>query len=354
MRAKPWLIAAAVFVGVLLVLAGWLFGIFQPDIDPAPTGGPDLALVPVADGFSRPVQVVEGPSGLTVVEQGGRIKTIDGQVLLDLDGDVSSGYEQGLLAALWHEGHWYTHHTDPQGDTVLSRWSGNQQTVLWTHPQPYSNHNGGMIAIGPDGMLWMGLGDGGAAADPEGNGQDTSTHLGGILRFDISGDTVQAPDNPFAAEYLAHYGLRNPWRFSFDMATGDLWIGDVGQGNVEEISVAPAGAMGLNFGWNVWEGENRFRPGTAEGHIRPVAQYDHDGGHCSVTGGHVIRDGSALDGVYVFGDFCSGQLWTVSDNGFHRAQDTDLRISSFGQDTDGTVYLVDHGGAILRVAVPSA
>ena len=354
MRARPFLIAGIVLLAVVLVAAGWLFGLFQPDIATAPEGGPAMSLVPVADGFDQPVQVVEGPDGLVVVEQGGRLRTLNGTTLLDLSEQVSRGYEQGLLAAVWHDGGWFTHHTDPDGDTVLSRWDDGTQMVLWTHEQPYSNHNGGMIDIGPDGMLWMALGDGGAAADPQGNGQNPGSHLGAILRFDISDPqqvTVPA-DNPFAdsdAPYLAHYGLRNPWRFSFDAATGDLWVGDVGQGNVEEISVAPAGELGLNYGWSVWEGSNRFRPGSAEGHVRPVAEYDHDGGHCSVIGGYVIRDGSAHDGIYVFADYCTGQMWTY-DKTLHRAQDTDLRITSFGQDANGTVYVVDHGGGIYRIA----
>lgn len=353
MRARPFLIAGVVLLALLLIAGGWLFGIFQRDIDAAPIGGPEFELVEVATGFRQPVQVVEGPGGLHVVEQGGLLKTLGGAVVLDLTGDVSSGYEQGFLSAVWHEGGWFTHHTDPAGDTVLTRWDDGGATELWTHTQPYSNHNGGMLAIGPDGMLWLGLGDGGAAADPQGNGQDTDTHLGGLLRFDVTNPRqVAVPsDNPFRdgdAPYLAHYGLRNPWRFSFDAATGDLWIGDVGQGNVEEINRVGA-ELGQNFGWSVWEGNNRFRPGSAEGHVRPVAQYDHDGGHCSVTGGHVVRDGGRLDGVYVFGDFCSGQLWTYGGE-LRRAQDTELQISSFGQDQDGVVYVVDLRGTVYRIA----
>lgn len=350
---KRWLWGIPIaLVLVLAVLGGWLFGVFQPDIATAPEGDASFHLEPVADGFRQPVQMVEADGALHVVEQGGRIKTMDGAVVLDVSGNVSTGYEQGLLSAVWHEGTWFTHRTDPAGDTVLSRWPGGEEEVLWTHAQPYSNHNGGMIDFGPDGMLYMALGDGGLAGDPDGNGQDTDTHLGGILRFEVTSEGVQAPhDNPFRdgdAPYLFHYGLRNPWRFSFDAATGDLWIGDVGQGNVEEIDVAPAGEAGLNFGWSPFEGSNRFRPGDAPGHVLPVAEYDHDGGHCSVTGGHVVRDGSALDGTYLFGDYCTGQLWTY-DGELRRAMDTDLRISSFGQDASGSVYVVDHGGAVFRV-----
>jgi glucose/arabinose dehydrogenase len=219
-----------------------------------------------------------------------------------------------------------------------------------------------MLAFGPDGMLYMGLGDGGGGGDPHGNGQSTGTLLGKLLRIDVSGDAYTNPeDNPFAggggkAEIWA-YGLRNPWRFSFDRLTGDLWIGDVGQNSREEIDFQAAGSQGgQNYGWNIWEGTRSFEPvADPPPTVAPVAEYGHEDGHCSVTGGYVYRGSAVPDlrGTYVYGDYCSGVVWGLRPAGdaweTRELLRAGARISSFGEDEAGELYLVDHGGALHRI-----
>ncbi|HJQ92750.1 MAG TPA: PQQ-dependent sugar dehydrogenase, partial [Candidatus Thermoplasmatota archaeon] len=235
---------------------------------------------------------------------------------------------------------------------------------------PYANHNGGMLAFGPDGFLYIALGDGGSANDPQNRAQSLDTLLGKILRVDVDAPTSLTAaygipsDNPFASrdrgKEIWAYGLRNPWRFSFDRQTGDLWIGDVGQADYEEVDFQPAtSAGGENYGWSRFEGKHlKDADREAPGAVAPVAEYDHDGppSHCSVTGGYVYR-GSAvagLQGTYVLGDYCSGVVWTLKADGSQgyeltQVLDTPHLISSFGEDEAGELYVVDHGGSVLKV-----
>jgi glucose/arabinose dehydrogenase len=262
----------------------------------------------------------------------------------------------------------YASYTDLQGDSILERrhvdGSAPPEVVLKV-AQPYANHNGGHVLFGPDGMLWYGLGDGGSAGDPHGNGQNPHSLLASMLRLDASPATGYAipKDNPYAdgaagrPEVWAK-GLRNPWRFSFDRATGDLWIGDVGQNAWEEIDrVAAPLHGGLNFGWNAFEGNHAYARGTTPFSpvTPPVAEYGHDEG-CAVTGGFAYRGGAvpALQGTYLFSDACSGHLWGLRPEGttwnLTRLMETGASVVSFGEDDAGEVYLVDHGGRILEIA----
>lgn len=265
-------------------------------------------------------------------------------------------------------------YTDRDGNTIISRFSVSSQNPdladpesekrLLYVPQPYPNHNGGSVVFGPDGYLYLGLGDGGAGGDPEGNAQNTGNLLGKILRIDVdTGDPYAIPaDNPFArgggSPEIWAYGLRNPWRFSFDALTGDLYIGDVGQNTYEEIDYLPAQSQGgTNFGWDYREGKHPFEGSAPAGVplVDPVWEYDHSQG-CSVTGGLVYR-GQLLpewQGVYLYGDYCSGSVWGLvrgTDGGRKQALvfDSGGRISSFGEDESGEVYVIGHGGRVFRL-----
>lgn len=339
---------------------------------------------PVVDGFKRPLDLQHaGDSRLFVVEQAGRIWVIaDGQrqdpPFLDLHSRVGSdGNEQGLLGLAFHprfaeNGRFYVNYTDLSGDTVIAQFSvspasGNADPAserrLLTIDQPYANHNGGGLAIGPDGYLYIGTGDGGSGGDPLGNGQSLNTLLGKILRLDVDGGEPYAipPSNPFAGSGEVYpeiwaFGLRNPWRFAFDPATGDLYIGDVGQGDWEEINYQPsASSGGENYGWSVREGAHSFEGDAAPDMVDPVAEYGHDQG-CSVTGGVVVRDPALPEwnGVYLYGDYCSGRVWGLlpgGDSGWQSQLlfDTDFNLTAFGQDAAGSVYVIDHRGGVYRL-----
>lgn len=341
----------------------------------------------VASGFERPLGVVPDGDVLYVLEQGGTIRIVrDGEVLpepfLDLSDRVSTGGERGLLGLalgpvpVGPDGpdEAFVHYTDKAGDTVLARMpirdgraALDAATVMLRQEQPYGNHNGGQLAFGPDGMLYLGLGDGGSGGDPLRAGQDPDTFLGKLLRLDVSGDPYAIPeDNPFAGgggrPEIWALGLRNPWRFSFDTATGDLWIADVGQNTTEEVNRLPAGAEGgANFGWSVLEGDRCFRQDECDrsGTVPPVAVYDHDEGlGRSVTGGHVYRGAAlpSLDGAYVFGDFVGGTVMIVRQLGGagQPVAPTLLArpgfpVASFGLDADGELLIVDYGGRLLRL-----
>ena len=295
---------------------------------------------------------------------------------LDIRGRVSSrGWEEGLLGLALspkNERYLYIYYSaaNPRR-SVVSRLNYNRavapdsELVILEVPQPYANHNGGQIAFGPDGYLYIGLGDGGSAGDPQRNGQDTSTLLGAILRLDVSEATAAQPyaippDNPFAGSggrpEIWAYGLRNPWRFSFDRETGELWAGDVGQNRWEEIDIIERGG---NYGWNAMEGNHCFRPQSgceSEGFIPPVWEYPLEDDACSVIGGYVYRGAaiSWLAGVYVYGDFCTGQIFGLryADGEVveHKLlADTGLRIASFGQDNDGELYVLSQGEGIFRL-----
>ena len=312
-----------------------------------------------------------------MIEKPGRIRIIENDQLVDTpflditDRVGSNGNEQGLLGLAFHpqyqeNGRFFVNYTDTRGDTVIARFQvssdlnvadSGSEVQLFGYDQPFPNHNGGVMAFGPDGYLYIGSGDGGAAGDPMGNAQNTSTLLGKILRVDVdSAEPYAVPsDNPFGNEIWA-YGLRNPWRMSFDQATGDLYIGDVGQGEWEEIDYLPAGSSGgINFGWDHREGAHDYEGGGPDGMLDPVAEYSHVEGGCSVTGGYVYRGSMPeWNGIYLYGDYCTGLIWGMLqvDGGWQtqRLFDVDVTITSFGQDDAGEVYLISDNGEIFRLA----
>jgi len=330
-------------------------------------------------GLQRPVDLqADGSGRLFVIEKSGRIRIIDNNQLLETpflditDRVGSNGNEQGLLGLAFHpryqeNGRFFVNYTDTSGgDTVIARFQvssdpnvadPNSEAQLLGVDQPFANHNGGVLAFGPDAYLYAGLGDGGSQGDPNGNAQNTGVLLGKILRIDVdSAEPYAIPsDNPFGNEVWA-YGFRNPWRFSFDQATGDLYIGDVGQNQWEEIDFLPAGSPGgANFGWDHREGAHDYEGGGPEGMIDPVAEYSHPEGGCSVTGGYVYR-GSMPEwqGIYLYGDYCTGIIWGLiqTDGGWQTQLlfDVDVTITSFGQDKQGEIYLISDNGGIFRLA----
>ncbi len=375
----------------------------EPTAPPAPTAAPALstpqppaagayALEAVGTGFKRPLYLTYAPgdaSGrLFIVEQDGTIAILkDGRrqepLFLDIDSRVGSrANEQGLLSMAFDpdyatNGIFYVYYTDTGGDTVVARYrvaAGNpnaadpdSEEVILRVGQPYSNHNGGLIKFGPDGYLYVTLGDGGSGGDPLNSGQDRSTLLGTLLRIDVrSGSPYVIPaDNPFVGHEgvrpeIWAWGLRNVWRFSFDRATGDLFTADVGQNKLEEVNFQPASSPGgENYGWKLFEGSEQFS-GSREGMARremvfPIAEYGRSEG-CSVTGGYVYRGQQLPDlaGNYIFGDYCSGIVWTLTP----QADGTWLRtvlmqapseITSFGEDADGEVYVIIRPGTIYRI-----
>ncbi|HET7028476.1 MAG TPA: PQQ-dependent sugar dehydrogenase [Candidatus Limnocylindrales bacterium] len=349
----------------------------------------------IVGGLSSPVFVTapdDGSGRLFVVEQTGAIRIVrDGSLVdtpfLDLTDRVTSGGERGLLGLALEPGfgtaghdRLYVNYTDRDGNTVIAEYrtstsdanvaDATSASVLLQVDQPFPNHNGGILAFGPDRMLYAGLGDGGSGGDPMGNGQRLDTDLGKILRLDplgVAGTSLAPPDNAFvgragAKPEIWSYGLRNPWRFSFDRATGDLWIGDVGQGRWEEVDVARAadgGGRGLDFGWNRMEGAHCYPDGDScdrSGLTLPVAEYAHDKG-CAVVGGYVARaaDAGPLSGVYLLSDNCSGTIWGLSSGATGTQSPMQLApggrsISSFGEDADGGILATDLGGGeLLRV-----
>jgi glucose/arabinose dehydrogenase len=328
--------------------------------------GPPLRLERVLAGLRGPVQVLVAPGEprrLYVVEQRGVVLLVDRgrrRAFLDLRAKVSQGGERGLLAIAFHP-RWpalprvYASYTDRGGDSRVTEYE-----VLGDRPrprrdlvhvrQPYANHNGGQITFGPDSLLYLGLGDGGDAFDREQRSQDPGTFLGKLLRLDVS--------RPGAEWEVVASGLRNPWRFSFDQPTGDLWIGDVGQDMWEEVDVVRGGVWPtLNFGWDVYEGEERVEDHEPSGGelVWPVAVYGRDVG-CSVTGGFVYRGRlEALRGRYVFGDFCSGAVLSLrarDAGGLRRERVRVPALAAFGLDADGELLLVSHAGRVLRLVGP--
>jgi len=335
----------------------------------------------------------DGSGRLFIVEQIGRIRILQGGVLLpapflDIRSLVVSGGERGLLSVAFHpqfkaNGVFVVDYTRASrtpsevGDTVIERFTAapnanvanaasGQSLLVINQPQP--NHNGGLVKFGPDGLLYIGMGDGGSSGDSgsghatQGNGQSLATLLGKLLRIDVGANgryTIPAGNPNFGAgtrREIWAYGLRNPWRFSFDRAAGDLYIGDVGQDAWEEIDFQRAGfAGGANYGWPLWEATHRYRSGAAPaGDTKPVAEYSHAGGACSVTGGYVYRGAKipALGGFYLFGDYCTGRIWSLVKLAGHwhlsLLRDTAYQISSFGEDDAGELYLVALSGAVYR------
>jgi glucose/arabinose dehydrogenase len=362
----------------------------------APTDA-HIGLALRASGLSKPVFVTsarDGTDRLFIVEQTGRIKIYTGgQVLatpfLSIPTQVSSGFEQGLLGLAFHPGFktnrkLYVNFTDVNGDTVIRQYrtsstnpnvvAASSAVTILKVAQPYDNHNGGMLAFGPDGYLYIGLGDGGNGGDPGNRAQNKDSLLGKILRLDVNGTTSTTnyrnpSSNPFVGvagrNEIWQYGLRNPWRFSFDRANGNLWIGDVGQGAWEEVDRAvrtSSGAgRGVNWGWRVLEGFHCYNPSTgcsSTGKTKPVLEYDHGGGRCSITGGYVYRGTlvPALVGGYVFADYCSGEIWVVNATATSPAAktlllDTGATISSFGEDAAGNLYVLDRDGGRMYAVV---
>jgi glucose/arabinose dehydrogenase len=338
----------------------------------------------------------DGSGRLFVLEQAGLVRVVaaDGSLLarpfVDLSDRIISGGERGLLGIAFHPNfranrRLFVHYSRAgDGATVVSELRADaaretaapdSERVLLTQSQPFPNHNGGQLAFGPDGYLYLGLGDGGSGGDPFDNGQNTGVLLGKILRLDVDappsdGRAYAIPeDNPFAPQGVRPggglpevwaYGLRNPWQFSFDAEGGDLYIADVGQSAWEEVNRQPGDSRGgENYGWDVMEGRHCYEPADCDqaGYVKPIAEYAHEGGRCSVTGGHVYRGTRQpeLVGVYVFGDYCSGELLTLQvDEGTRTPKvvtESDLRITAFGTDEDGEIYVADHGGSLHRVVV---
>jgi glucose/arabinose dehydrogenase len=325
---------------------------------------------------------------LFVVEQGGRIRVLRHDSLLpdpflDVSAHVVAGGEQGLLSLAFHpayaqNGRFYVDFTNPHGDTRVVQYlvsadpdvadSTSGDTILAV-PQPYSNHNGGLLLFGPDGKLFVGLGDGGSSDDPMGNGQDLGTLLGKILRLDVDLPAPHVPaDNPFVGSPGARgeiwlYGLRNPWRFSFDRTTGDLYIADVGQNTWEEVDVLLSGNPGgQDLGWNVMEGNHCFAASSCDrtGLVVPVTEYGHGDG-CAVTGGYVSRGARVpgLQGLYLYGDYCGGWVRSFRYAGGQATEPRDWPalavsggLSSFGEDPKGDLYLTSLSGNLYRIVAP--
>ena len=358
--------------------------------DSAPDWGA-VALTEIASGFTRPVFVThadDGSNRFFVVEQGGKIWIVeDGaasrEPFLDIShlitpiGLTAEFTEQGLLGLAFHphfrsNGLFFVDYTDHEGATIVERYHVsasnpnsaelNSASIVFQLPQPFVAHNGGQIAFGPDGYLYIALGDGGDANDPLGAGQNRKILLGSILRIDIDNAQPYAipPDNPFvgddgALDEIWSYGLRNPWRFSFDRLTGDMYIGDVGQHAWEEFNFQPASSTsGENYGWSAFEGSREFAGGVAPNHVPPFFEYDHSQG-CSAIGGYVYRGEAIphLQGVYLSADWCNGRIfvsWRDKDLNWHSElfNRTELKISSLGEDELGELYIVDYDGKLYR------
>lgn len=397
-----WVIVGVELAAItLLVVWAGVFRQSGPPENPAPTPAvqpepnaptykkPVIALVQTAKGVADPVGIVASPNPadkrLYVVEQGGVIRTIKDKVLeaqafLDIKSRVESGGEMGLLGLAFDPkvadtNAFYVNYTDPAQNTIVARYKISGQTgradpssekILLKIKQPYRNHNGGNMAFGPDGYLYIGMGDGGSGGDPEKRGQDMNDLLGKMLRIDVSGDGgYKVPtNNPFAKSggkpEIWASGLRNPWRFSFDRKTGDLYIADVGQGDWEEISFQPGSSKGgENYGWRCYEGSHAFKTDgcpSASSLVAPIVEYNHSKDRCSVTGGFVYRGSKfpALDGRYFYADYCTGEIfYSQQTSGVWNtvlAADAAFNISTFGQGGDGELYVADYGsGAIYQI-----
>ena len=344
-----------------------------------------IRLEQVDGRFRNPVYLASPPgdSRLFIVEQAGRIRIVkNGQALsepfLDIADRVRSGGEQGLLSVAFHpdyrtNGYFYVNFTDRSGDTRVERFkvSANPDVadpasskLVIGIDQPYANHNGGLVMFGPDGMLYVGMGDGGSGGDPHGNGQNRNALLGKILRLDVSSEPYGIPvGNPRTggrAEIWA-IGMRNPWRFAFDRQTGLLYVADVGQNEIEEIDVESATEPGLNYGWNIMEGDHCYRSSSCdrEGLVMPKVTYNHSGGACSVTGGFVYRGRRipSLAGHYFYSDYCAGWLRSfrmmngaVTDRRDWKTSENLGHVVSFGEDSSGELYILTEGGKVLRIA----
>ena len=379
----------------------------------------NLSSVLIADGYKKPVFITSYPNNaklLYIVEQAGLIKLInDGKKLsrpfFDINKRVVNpnrpGDERGLLGFAFHPNHtnngkFYINYMDNDGNTIISEFSTNSELranhkserIILKLKQPYGNHNGGDIQFGPDGYLYISIGDGGKAGDPLNAGQDLSSLFGKIIRIDIEQEPYGIPkSNPFFGqkdkrEEIWAWGLRNVWRFSFDKQTGDKYLADVGQNKWEEVNFEPASSEGgLNYGWRIMEANHCYDPKEncpTEGLIKPIIEYPNDANHpafafriieelsfsetdvegCSVTGGYVYRGQKikSMQGQYIFGDYCSGNIWTLrvvngkAINFKNRTEEINIGggefttyISSFGQDSDGEIYIIDYNGGIYKL-----
>jgi glucose/arabinose dehydrogenase len=368
-------------------------------IAPAAPSAAGVKLVPVATGLSQPVFATspnDGTHRLFIVQKTGSIRILRNGTLLsasflNISASVSKGGEQGLLGLAFSPSfktnrRYYIDYTDVNGNTVVREYraSATNPNATEAHSgrtilritQPYANHNGGMIAFGPDGDLYIGMGDGGSGGDPGNRAQSTSTLLGKILRIDVNGtSSTKAYRIPSTNPYVGRAGLdeiwqrgvRNPWRFSFDKATGNLWIGDVGQNRYEEVDRAirtsTGAGRGFNWGWRRMEGFHCYNPATGcsiSGLRSPLLEYSHStNGRCAITGGYVYRGTAipSLAGWYVFGDYCSGEVLAVSNVAASRPTPITLfgtgsgrLVSSFGQDWAGELYLCDLNGTVYRIS----
>ncbi len=352
---------------------------------PGNGGAAELRLIEIASGLEAPTHLISPPqdSRLFILEQAGRIRVVrDGRLLdvpfLDITDRMRSGGERGLLGLAFHpryieNGFFYVNYTDLQGDTRIERYTAaagadladvaSAKLILQVE-QPFGNHNGGLVAFGPDDMLYIGMGDGGASGDPQGHGQNRGTLLGALLRIDVDGgDPYAIPgDNPFAGRpgmrgEIWAWGLRNPWRFAFDAEDGLLYVADVGQNAWEEVNIQPATLGGLNYGWNIMEGDHCYNAATCDrsGLTLPGFEYGHDEG-CSVTGGYVYRGARipALDGHYFFGDYCEGWIRSLRYVNGEVAEVREWPVGevsalfSFGVDAGGELYVLSGSGRVYR------
>ncbi len=358
-------------------------------ISPGVWAAPIIGVQPIVTNLANPVAIThagDGSGRLFITLKGGKTIIYDGsQVLpepfIDLSSLVSTGGERGLLSTAFHpsyesNGFFFVNYTDTNGDTVIARYSVSSDLnvadqdssfVILKITQPFGNHNGGQLQFGPDGYLYIGMGDGGSGGDPQNNAQNPGTLLGKMLRIDVDGGVPYAipASNPFVdnAEVLNEiwaFGLRNPWRFSFDRQTGDLFIGDVGQRTLEEVNFQSAiSPGGENYGWRLMEGTQCFNPATDcnDGTLTlPIIEYDHSVG-CSLTGGYRYRGtrNRNLFGVYFYADFCTGRIWGATEDGeagwmVAELLDTEFRITTFGEDETGEIYVADFlSGTIYQI-----
>ena len=339
----------------------------------------------------KPIAITHaGDSRLFITEQSGRIVIHDGTSMLPIPfldirsivGDNEN--EQGLLSVAFHpnyssNGYFFVDYTDLNGDTVVARYSvspadpnradPNSARIILEIDQPYGNHNGGQLQFGPDGYLYIGMGDGGAGGDPQNRAQNLGSLLGKMLRIDVDREEGSRrygipSSNPFVGDYVARdeiwaLGLRNPWRFTFDRLTGDMFIGDVGQGEIEEIDFQPASSSGgENYGWRRMEGTRCYNPSSncnPGNLVLPILEYDHSHG-CSVTAGYRYRGSryAQLYGYFLYGDYCGGQIWGARPNQTGGWTNelllmSNITISTFGEDVNGELYVAHHGGAIYRI-----
>ena len=339
--------------------------------------GAKPALLPVATGLDKPVYVTQEPGGplLIILQKGQIYASRKGKLSLwlDVSKKISCCGERGLLGLAFHPRYssnhrFFLNYTDRRGRTVIEEYKNKQPVrIILRIQQPYANHNGGHLAFGPDGYLYIGTGDGGSNGDPRQYAQNPSSLLGKILRIDVDhGKPYRIPpDNPFVQNpkfkpEIWALGLRQPWRYSFDKKTGDLYIGDIGQNDWEELNFVPgppAENGGLNFGWNIMEGSHCFKPAKnchRAGLTQPIIEYSHQQG-CMIIGGYVYRGQAIpdLQGSYIFGDLCKGTIWTArwqdgwKTNFLMRSK---LQISSFGEDAGGEIYVVDYRGGVYKLS----